>query len=902
MSIQEQKKRVGVETFFKYTIFFIGMSLAIFSVFFIQGKTFIWKNDGFYQHYPFFKEYLTILRNFFQTGHWQSWDWNIGLGADTLISYGYYVIGDPFVYLGLLFPKGSEELAFHVAMFVRIWCVGASFLFYARKMSLSHRSALMGSVLYAFSHPVIYNVVRHPFFIHPMIFFPLLCLGIEKVFKKESGIFFVLMVAISAASNFYFFYMLTWMILLYAVIRYIRLMKGESWRSFLKWFAYFVGLYLMGILLASGIFVPLVYGFLKASRSPGLPPISLLVYPIRYYGLLVINSLTPGTIFWTIGGLSIVSVFSLPFLVRHRKQRPGLFWTLVALGIMLLFPIFGSFMNGMSGPYNRFSFIVPFYMALATIYFMENTQNLTDADIIWIRRLMIAYSVIYISAAFVTKDFILYLTPVLLGWLIYGVIYQAYHKDMALINVQKALTGFVVLNMTLNALIFYSPFGKNAVSGTEDYGTIDDAYLNVFDGVEKNLPTDSQYRIGVTSHNNHIRNQYAYINKAGTNSYASLTNGAVAEFAQFLEASTYQIIQPLRNGIDDRRIVNQALGVKYILTEEKYADYIPSDYNLRPDLSADESKMLIAETENEAPFAYVETNGLSRADAEKLHPIQREHLLADAVILENDRPIKLTNPSNLGELNSHKGQWNKAENIHGQENLSLNEAMNVTVEKANSQMTLTFDQPDELIGQEVFIYFEDIEFTPPEVQASTAFRLKVDYNNQSKGVLQSDRYTFSSYFKRENILIHLNEVEEAEDTLTVTFENAGDYSFGNVSVISRPFDEEQVTQEAQVKKENALEIKSFTDEHIKGTIEVSEEGMLVTNIPYTPGWQAYVDGQKVSTEKVNIGFVGLPLSAGEHAIEFVYETPFLKIGVIMSIVGLITLIGYEYSYRRYLKK
>ena len=94
------------------------------------------------------------------------------MGADTLISYGYYVIGDPFVYLGLLFPKGSEELAFHVAMFVRIWCVGASFLFYARKMSLSHRSALMGSVLYAFSHPVIYNVVRHPFVIHPMIFFP----------------------------------------------------------------------------------------------------------------------------------------------------------------------------------------------------------------------------------------------------------------------------------------------------------------------------------------------------------------------------------------------------------------------------------------------------------------------------------------------------------------------------------------------------------------------------------------------------------------------------------------------------------------------------------------------------------------------------------------------------------
>src|SRR5699024_9970127 len=100
-------------------------------------------------------------------------------------------------------------------------------------------------------------------------------------------------------------------------------------------------------------------------------------------------------------------------------------------------------------------------------------------------------------------------------------------------------------------------------------------YLNVFDGVDQNLPTDSRYRIGVTSHNNNVRNQYACINKSGTNSYASLTNGAVAEFAQFLEARSYQIIQPLRNGIDDRRIVNQAVGIKCTLAEGRLAVHLP---------------------------------------------------------------------------------------------------------------------------------------------------------------------------------------------------------------------------------------------------------------------------------------------------------------------------------------
>src|SRR5699024_1746371 len=141
-------------------------------------------------------------------------------------------------------------------------------------------------------------------------------------------------------------------------------------------------------------------------------------------------------------------------------------------------------------------------------------------------------------------------------------------------------------------------------------------------------------------------------------------------------------------------------------------------------------------------------------------------------------------------------------------------------------------------------------------------------------------------------------VKEAEDTLTVTFQNAGDYSFSNVSVISRPFDEDEVTHEAQVKKEHALDITTITDERIKGSVEAAEDGMVVTNIPYTTGWQAYVDGQRVSTEKVNIGFVGVPISAGEHEIKFVYQTPFLKAGVMMSILGLIALIGYEIIYRR----
>jgi len=896
MPVQTQKKQITRRTFLKYTGLFVLMCVVIYATFALQGKTFIWDGDGFHQHYPFFREYLTIIRQFFETGEWQNWDWNIGLGQDTLVTYGYYVVGDPFVYLGLLFPQGSEELAFHVIMFVRIWSVGASFLLYARKMTFSERSALAGSIMYGFSHFVIYNVVRHPFFIHPLIFFPLLCLGVEKVFRKESGVLFSVMVAISAASNFYFFYMLTWMIFLYALVRYRSLVATKDWKTFFKWFAYFVGLYLLGLLISAMIFLPLVFGFLSASRSAGLPPISMLVYPLYYYGLLIINSISPGTIFWAVGGFSILGIFSLPFLIKRRRKRPALFWALAILGILLLFPFFGSLMNGLSGPYNRFTFVLPFYIALTTAFFIDHSHDLSGTDLTWMRRLMIFFTIIYTGASVVRSMYLFYLTPVVFGWGLYLGIQARADKRLTLAAFQRLMIGFVAVNMTLNALLFYLPIGKNAMSPMEDAGTIDENYANIFEGVEKHLPDDEWYRTGVSSMDNNVRNQYAYINTPGTNSYSSLTNGDVAEFSRVMESVQYQVIQPLRNGIDDRRIVNQALGVKYMITDEENAAYLPSDYTVNSDLSAESDNMIVVETENEAPFAYVENDSVMRAALEDMHPVERENLLAEAVILE-EKNNNADAWSGDSTLTIHEGEWDVP--------FSLNEPMDIRIEEENTQITLTFDQPEALMNQEVFLYLEGIDYQQPEtlpgIPDDSSYRINVNYNDQEKTALQSDRYTFSSYFKRENILFHLNEVTTPEGTLTLEFESPGHYSFDNVSVVSRPYNEDRAAMLAQEKDEQALTIETFSNEYIQGNIDVAESGTLVTSIPYSPGWEVLVDGEEVATEKVNVGFVGMPISAGEHTVEFVYQTPFLTLGAILTGVGLIILGGYALVFRRKMK-
>lgn len=882
---------VNKRTFLMYTSIFLVLAGIIFLLFVLTGKSFIHEGDGFHQHYPFFKEYLQMLRDFVATGNWQSWDWSINVGADTLLTYGYYVVGDPFVYLGLLFPQGTEEFAFHFIMLVRIWAVGASFLAYARHMKMTHWSVLPASVLYGFSHYVIYNVVRHPFFIHPMIWFPLIAIGIEKVLDKKSGTFFAFMIAISAISNFYFFYMLTLLAFFYALIRYLTGDFKRTWLAFGQLLLRFIGYYLLGLMLAAVVFLPQVYGFLKASRSTGLPPISMLLYPTDYYGLLLLNVITPGTKYWTVGGFSVLAILPLPLLVRKRKEKPDLFWALLLLAIMVLFPIFGSIMNGLSSPYNRFTFVFPFYLALVLVYFLEHIGEMKAQDIRWMKWLMIVFTLLYSVTSYFMFNAFLYFSPVMIGWVGYYLATLTQKHSFQSATVGKVAVGLVALNMSMNALNFYTPLGKNAMCATEDYGTIDEAYTDVFSGVEAKLPQDEWYRIGVSSMDNQVRNHYSHLDVMGLNSYASLTSGYVSDFSMLLENSQYQVIQPLRNGIDDRRVANQALGVRYIITHPDHIQYLPPSYRINQELSNREEEVLVAETPYAAPFAYVVNQAVTLDEVEEMHPVQRESLLEEAVILEehtNLDPVSVP-PTVL----THHGSGTCFSGIHMPQEWSLNEALSLEVTEKNSILVFHFDDPDKFINQEVFLYIEGIQFEPPEkelgLEQNTAFRINAHFNAQTKSVLQSNKYSFSSYFKRENMLIHLNRVSQAEITMGLEFDHIGQYHFDKISVVSRPYNEADIAAFAERRQEKALELEVFENEYVKGQV-TGEGGMLVTSIPYSSGWTALVDGVEVETERVNVGFIGLPINSGEHTVEFVYQTPFLFTGAILTLLGLIGIV------------
>ncbi|MCI7814523.1 MAG: GtrA family protein [Lachnospiraceae bacterium] len=84
--------------------------------------------------------------------------------------------------------------------------------------------------------------------------------------------------------------------------------------------------------------------------------------------------------------------------------------------------------------------------------------------------------------------------------------------------------------------------------------------------------------------------------------------------------------------------------------------------------------------------------------------------------------------------------------------------------------------------------------------------------------------------------------------------------------------------------EEQMELTSFADDHIEGTITAKESRTLMFSIPYDEGWEIKVDGENVQQYRIGEALMGIDLEAGEHQITLSYTPPGLWLGSFLSIV------------------
>jgi len=99
-------------------------------------------------------------------------------------------------------------------------------------------------------------------------------------------------------------------------------------------------------------------------------------------------------------------------------------------------------------------------------------------------------------------------------------------------------------------------------------------------------------------------------------------------------------------------------------------------------------------------------------------------------------------------------------------------------------------------------------------------------------------------------------------------------------------------KEIPLKPKRPLEATSKIVRHENRLVTVqtsaSDDGILVLADSYYPGWKAYVDGKEKVIRRANLFFRAVPLSAGNHIVEFRYEPRSFAIGLAISLITIIS--------------
>jgi uncharacterized membrane protein YfhO len=86
---------------------------------------------------------------------------------------------------------------------------------------------------------------------------------------------------------------------------------------------------------------------------------------------------------------------------------------------------------------------------------------------------------------------------------------------------------------------------------------------------------------------------------------------------------------------------------------------------------------------------------------------------------------------------------------------------------------------------------------------------------------------------------------------------------------------------------NKVEFISENNNRLRLQVMAPENGLLVLSDTYYPGWKAFVNGKETKIYKADYTFRAIPLNAGTHRVEFVYDPLSFKLGALFTFLGFI---------------
>ena len=902
--IKEQRKYCyGV-----YTLMFLLMCIVAFLPFFTEGKSFVWGagvEDGLSQHFSALAYYGEALREFFRNllaGHPKlvMWDMSLGYGADILSTLNYYAIGDPLNLLyGFVSPKNTETM-YDFMILLRMYLAGITFIIYARKMKKRSYGTVIGALVYVFSGFCFRLGLRHPFFINPMIYFPLLCLGIEKIYQRERPYVFIFAVCVSAMSNYYFLYMLTIFAVIYAWIRFYKYTEENKIKTFFLTILKFGIYYTLGIAMAAVILLPSVIGFLGNGRyGKGVDWKSLIVYPGKYYLLFIENFIGYGNMGsnTNAGYLPIVGIVVLFTLfsqrMKHKKYRVAFIASIIAL----ILPIFGYAFNGFSYANNRWAFALSFIVALLTAEMYPRLFVMSKRQQIGIGAGIIIYTVfcIIVNASgeeILKNKGIMAACGLIAVFYILLLIFQRLGYDTQKRIVRVSMAILLLISVGVHGYYRFDPKGyaytQEFMDQGQAYRTLKEDNIRMLSKV--NDP--SVYRVHAEGYR---YKNYGLINHLNTISgYYSITAKCVTDTIKGYDTLGMQYADKYK-GVDQRLGLLSLAGVKYITVAHN--SQVAKDVSSMGDVPYGVEKLrkkgniTLYKNKYALPFAYAYDSYMTEQQYEQLNGIGKEQAMLAQIIL-NQHPA------------DKEIQHNEQRNGPDIQTISLPETrISSPKGKKYAEITVPVEK-----DKETYLYFKNLVYHGKK-NGDDKFILTGRKGTKGILVTQNDvqqkihiQSTFNPYyFGRKDYIVKINhQTSKAKEKVRLNFLSPGEYEFDDISLITVP--KKDVLARLKERKENSMKQIQYEGNHFRGVYHAKKDQILCVTIPYSKGWKATVNGNRTKIYKANGMFMGIIMKKGTQSVKLDYETPGLKIGAWISLVAWIGLGIYGLYFEKYRKK
>ena len=804
--------------------------------------------DGIHQYVPFFSEWYEKIRH----GSGLLYTWNVGMGGNFLSLFSYY-LSSPMNLLILLFDKehivDGISLVLSLKFILTSFCM-AYFLKH-KKGEKPHELVLAALTLaYTFSAFVIgYNWCL--MWMDVIMVFPLVLLGFERLMDNRDYRMYTLALFYTLYCNYY----MGFIVCLFLVFWFF-LYEHQNIRNFFVHGIRFAVASLTGAAMAAVLLVPAYYGIMNTSsgNSMALPESNWYgnVLNILQKLLIAIEPVTNQTfdgganlycgIFVLVGALMFVFSGRVKLWTRFRYILMLAFLT-VSMNNELLNYIWHAFHNQYGIP-NRFSFcfiMMLILMADSALTGMEHSGQSVGARgralVLFLIGIVLCGGVVALFYFGAEESLPLYCYLISAGmlviYLVIGVLY---------------LTGMIG---KMTYVILFSVFAIGEILGNGIYGLSDngsvctETYLQDTDNVavlkdymDEQMGTEF-YRSDLLK--SRMLDEATWHNLHSIGIFGSTVPGdmvtAMGKLGFYTGANEYLYhgSTPLTNSMMNvkyalvREDAYNQLGFHYVteeggvgLYENPY--YLPIGFMVKEDLLDYEMSWDVFETQNQ--IAQVAT-GL---------------------------PVELFDKFDFPcYVFSSQGEVGYSEAPH--------------------QISYTRTDTAETTISAIFTVPEDMDlYLNCKGNNIKNIALSIDGN-----MITQDRYQLQVF--------HVGQVTAGQQIQIDYLLNAGGNLTGTLNLYAASYDNAAFEDVYHVLSGQTMTEVSYRDGYLCGTVDVQEDGLLYTSIPYDDGWRVYVDGEEQETEIVLDSFLGVNLEKNTHKIEFRYATVGLKYGIIITVVG-----------------